>query len=933
MDTVDTSRYRVPALTADNYFMWSHKVELILRGKGLWDIVSGKETAPSDDTERTNYERRRDVALTNIILTIDDSCIAAVITLRDPKEVWDTLKKMYKTVSEARIDAYIVQFQQLKMKPTEKVMEYINRLSVIENKLAGVGHTIPSSDKRRTLLRGLRKEFPITAGIVKATDKDFNEAVAALVTQEAEIEGEVYDSGNENTALQVHNETKCGFCGKQNHSTQNCFFNPDGENYKPQLSNKRVDRRRSRGNLKTGNVGARHNRRDNNSAYANVSIIAKCNRAMTALKNDTSSDWYIDSGASAHMCNNPSLFTSLQDISSEDTVSVGNGEETEVTGIGTVLCSSVVDGNQKTVELKNVLYVPSLMCNLISVSRIRKAGLRVIVDTDEYGGGFCDVTTRNGDVKYLKGIELHDTGLYKAVMKPVKESGGTALAAPVNTGLTWHERLGHASESTLQNTIPLVNGLKLEKVGKLPHCEACKLGKSTRAPRPLASKESRMATKPLELVHTDLVGPMRHPSLNGSRYFIPVYDDSSGLSLVKFLKRKSEAGQALKDMILEMETALNCQVQQLRVQRVRSDNAKEFLSKQVIDWLKAKGIQQELSPPYSPESNGKAERLNRTLIDMARTMLMGAKNLPLHPKLWAEAVHTANYIRNRLFTAASNDPSKTPYEIIMGKKPNLSHIRKFGAKAYVHIPKTKRETKFEQRADVGYCVGFTAGNGYRIFLPESCKVVVSRDVQFDERPGELTNSNQDSTVEPSTILEDLSERFNQVDTTVTRNEEQRDESDAEESPEAVRDREDQEIADQEEDTSSPKEIVTRNPGLRRSSRTSKIPQRYTPGTSKTMIALLNRIGNKDSQVPLTYNQTVDSTDSNKWKRAADEDINQVSTETWKLVPLPPGSKAVKSKWVNTKKNPPTVKHKYIVKNLGMAQGKDLKRTDEAETQG
>ena len=70
-----------------------------------------------------------------------------------------------------------------------------------------MGHTIPSSDKRRTLLRGLRSEFAITAGIIRATDKDFNEAVAALVTEEAEIEGEFDDSEDENAALQVHNET------------------------------------------------------------------------------------------------------------------------------------------------------------------------------------------------------------------------------------------------------------------------------------------------------------------------------------------------------------------------------------------------------------------------------------------------------------------------------------------------------------------------------------------------------------------------------------------------------------------------------------------------------------------------------------------------------------------------------------------------------
>lgn len=80
-------------------------------------------------------------------------------------------------------------------------MEYVNRLSGIENKLTGVGHAIPSSDKRRALLCGLREEIAITTGIIRATDKDFNEAATAFVTQEAHIEVEVYGIGSKTTAL------------------------------------------------------------------------------------------------------------------------------------------------------------------------------------------------------------------------------------------------------------------------------------------------------------------------------------------------------------------------------------------------------------------------------------------------------------------------------------------------------------------------------------------------------------------------------------------------------------------------------------------------------------------------------------------------------------------------------------------------------------
>lgn len=176
----------------------------------------------------------------------------------------------------------------------------------------------------------------------------------------------------------------------------------------------------------------------------------------------------------------------------------------------------------------------------------------------------------------------------------------------------------------------------------------------------------------------EIVGPIPHSSLRGKKYFIPLYDDASSLSLIRFLQYKSEASKAIKEMIIELGNAFGHEVQviSVHVKRLRTDNAKEFLSREFKAWLKEKGIRHELSAPYSPESNGKAERLNRTLLDMARTMLIDAEHLPNHRRLWAEAVNNANFLRNRMFTTAASDPDKTPYELIMGKKPSLAHVRR-----------------------------------------------------------------------------------------------------------------------------------------------------------------------------------------------------------------------------------------------------------------
>lgn len=150
--------------------------------------------------------------------------------------------------------------------------------------------------------------------------------------------------------------------------------------------------------------------------------------------------------------------------------------------------------------------------------------------------------------------------------------------------------------------------------------------------------------------------------------------------------------------------------------------------------MKTKGIVAELCAPYSPESNGKAERLNRTLVDIAKTMLLDVKGLEGHQKLWAEAVKSANYLRNRMYSSACNDVRKAPFEVIIKKKPEMGHIRRFGCKPFVHQPKEKRNSKVDARASTGVLTGFERGNSYKIYLPNIKKFIISRDVSFHETP-------------------------------------------------------------------------------------------------------------------------------------------------------------------------------------------------------
>lgn len=160
---------------------------------------------------------------------------------------------------------------------------------------------------------------------------------------------------------------------------------------------------------------------------------------------------------------------------------------------------------------------------------------------------------------------------------------------------------------------------------------------------------------------------------------------------------------------------------------MRSDNGKEYCNKVLSVFLAASGIKHQTSTPYTPQQNGLAERMNRTLLELAKCMLFEAI---LQKSYWAEAVATAAYIINR-------SPSRvlgvvTPYERWTGKKPNISHLWIFGSKAMVHIPRQNRlkwDRKSCELIFVSYCDNTKA---YRFFDPADKNIVISRDIMFIE---------------------------------------------------------------------------------------------------------------------------------------------------------------------------------------------------------
>jgi hypothetical protein len=181
-----------------------------------------------------------------------------------------------------------------------------------------------------------------------------------------------------------------------------------------------------------------------------------------------------------------------------------------------------------------------------------------------------------------------------------------------------------------------------------------------------------------------------------------------------------------------------------RICSFRCDNGREYLSKEIKDYFRSKEIVYELTVPYTLEQNGVAERLNRTILDKARCMLLDS-NLPKY--FWVEAVIAAAYLINRCPTRALAD-NTVPEEMWYGTKPNYRKLKVFGCIAYVCKPKMQINSKFDTRSKKCVLLGY-ADNGYRLWSLDENNMIVACNVIFEENK-RLTGLNDN----PELYIED-----------------------------------------------------------------------------------------------------------------------------------------------------------------------------------
>jgi hypothetical protein len=248
----------------------------------------------------------------------------------------------------------------------------------------------------------------------------------------------------------------------------------------------------------------------------------------------------------------------------------------------------------------------------------------------------------------------------------------------------------------------------------------CALGKNIKKPFPSSENRSKGI---LDLIHSDVCGPMPVKSLGGSLYYVTFIDDFSRKTWLYMLKTKDEVFSKFQEFKAEVENLTD-----KKIKTIRYDNGGEYTSKELVAFCKEAGIRRELIVPHNPQQNGVAERKNKTIEESIKAM-MNDQNLSMF--LWGEATMTVVYVQNR--SPHRILKNMTPEEAFSGKKPSVEHLRIFGCPVYIHVPKDKRK-KLEPSGKRGIFVGYSeSSKAYRIYVPSQQKIEISRDVTFDER--------------------------------------------------------------------------------------------------------------------------------------------------------------------------------------------------------
>lgn len=660
-----------------NYGTWAFAMEMFLTDIDLWDCIDDVFKADSVEAKKRDAKAR-----SKICLMCTEKIYPMIMHVTSARDTWLTLKRAYADGGLMRRLFLLRKLFNVKLTMFNTMEEYLSDIQTTSQALISIKAGLDDEFVGIIMLAGLTDAFnPLVMTLEHSSTQISTETVMAALLKENLRKTTTED---DSALMSKSNKTKkvviCHLCKKKGHYKWQC------KDKKPK------DNKNSLTHIKTDNKNT-------------VGLIT----AMSATVGRN--EWVIDSGATSHMTSNRHILENKERGDSK-VVTTANNDKIVSNIKGDVFAMG------RTIRFEDVMNVPGLMTNLLSVSKVCSKDFVVVFDKN------CCKVFKKDDVTV--GCKPMLTAPLKQGLYVLDKEAAMVLTSPPDTAPTsafelWHRRLGHLSRPLMEKLKGLADGLSYGAVSTEP-CECCCKGKE--CVKKFPKRKGKRACELLDLVHSDLAGPMEVESLGGNKYFLIFVDDCSRKTFLYLLKSKTEVFAKFKEFkaLVENQTGK-------KIKKLRTDNGTEYVNSDFHDFLVKHGIQHQKSVPYTPQQNGVAERTIRTITEKARCMINDAG---LSKKLWGEAVSCAVYLKNRSPTMALKD--KLPEEVFTKERVDLTNLKVFGSRAQVLLKNHKRK-KFDPKTVPMIMTGYSLDQkGYRfIDLENTPKLVtVARDATFFE---------------------------------------------------------------------------------------------------------------------------------------------------------------------------------------------------------